>query len=172
MTEPADPESQAAEPRSCPWCSEPARDEDTRCRACGAALAQRESIADLVIPGVTTVDPALAYLDSQPIRLRGPSPSQGMASGVILAAAAGGPAGLAAIGGLAAVAAVEYFGTKGDGSGGPVDLVSVGKPSGATLMALERLEREGEPVLDHPPDADSEDALPAASHSEEPTEPR
>jgi RNA polymerase subunit RPABC4/transcription elongation factor Spt4 len=46
--------------RQCPWCSAVAAVDATHCPACGAALAQRESIADLVIAGVTTVDPALA----------------------------------------------------------------------------------------------------------------
>jgi len=66
--------------RSCPWCSAVAAEDATRCPACGAALAQRDSIADLVIPGVTTVDPALAALAAQPLRIGGASPSQGMAA--------------------------------------------------------------------------------------------
>ena len=47
--------------------------------SCGAALAQRESIGDLRIPGLTSVDPALEDFDKRPLHLRGPSPSQGMA---------------------------------------------------------------------------------------------
>ena len=43
--------------RLCPWCSAAVPPDATRCPACGDALAQRESIADLDIPGVTTVDP-------------------------------------------------------------------------------------------------------------------
>jgi hypothetical protein len=140
MSDAAEPE----EPRTCPWCSAPAAAEDTKCTACGAALAQRESLAGLVIPGVTAVHPALVAFDAQPTRLHGPSPSQGMASGAIVAAVAGGPAGLAALGGLAAVAAVEYLGSRNADGSGRVDLESVGKPSEAALMALERIEREGE----------------------------
>ena len=87
-------------------------------------LVQHEAIAALVIPGVTTVDAALAAYDSQPFRLRGPSPSQGLASSAIVAAVAGGPVGLAALGGLAAVAAVEYLGAGRRDSDGPVDLES------------------------------------------------
>ena len=52
--------------------------------------------------------------------------------------------GLAALGGLAAVAAVEYLGARNADGSGPTDLDSVGKPSGATLMALERIERDGD----------------------------
>jgi hypothetical protein len=133
------------EPTRCPWCSAPATAQDTKCGACGAALAQRESLAGLVIPGVTAVHPALVAFDAQPTRLHGPSPSQGMASGAIVAAVAGGPAGLAALGGIAAVAAVEYLGARNADGSGSVDLESVGRPSEAALMALERIEREGEP---------------------------
>lgn len=146
--------------RECPWCSTPASDEATSCGSCGAALAQRESIGDLVIPGVTTVDPALQALDAQPIRPRGPSPSQGVASGIIVAAAAGGPIGLAALGGIAAVAAVEYAGATRRPGGEPVDLEAVGRPSEAVLQALERLEDE--------PAAASSVEEPAASATVEP----
>jgi len=140
MSEPTPPGAA----RTCPWCSAVAAANDTQCPACGAALAQRESLAGLVIPGVTAVDPALAAFDAQPTHIKGPSPSQGMASGVIVAAAAGGPIGFAAIGGIAAVAAVEYLGARNAGRTGPADLESVGKPSGAALMALEKLASEGE----------------------------
>lgn len=147
MTDPADG---PATERTCPWCSAPAAGEDDRCRSCGAALAQRESIGGLVISGVTAVDPALAAFDAQPRHLRGPSPSQGIASGVIVAAAGGPQFAIAALGGLAAVAAAEYLGARNANGSGPVDLESVGKPSGATLMALERIEREGEPPVEEP----------------------
>jgi hypothetical protein len=126
---------------TCPWCSAPAPATATHCPACGAALAQRESIGDLVIPGVTNVDPALVFYDAQPTHLRANSPSQSMAAGAIAAVSIGGPAGLAAIGGLAAVAAVEYMGVRRE-SGPPVDPASVGKPSEAVQLALERLERD------------------------------
>jgi hypothetical protein len=128
--------------RTCPWCSAAAPDAATTCPACGAALAQRESIAGLVIPGLTSIDPALQAIDGQPIHLRGPSPTQGMASGAMVAAVVGGPVGLAIVGGLAAGAAVEYLGTRRDHAGAPEHLEDVGRPSPTTLLALERLERE------------------------------
>lgn len=128
--------------RECPWCSTPATDEATSCGACGAALAQRESIGDLQIPGLTSVDPALKDFDERPMHLRGPSPSQGLASGAIVAAAAGGPIGLAALGGIAAVAAVEYASASRGPDGKPIDLEAVGRPSESTLEALRRLEAE------------------------------
>jgi hypothetical protein len=139
-----DPVDARESERTCPWCSARAAAADDHCHSCGAALAQRESIGGLVIPGVTAVDPALAAFDAQPRHLRGPSPSQGIASGVIVAAAGGPQFAIAALGGLAAVAAAEYLGARNSDGTGPVDLESVGKPSGATLMALERIEREGE----------------------------
>jgi hypothetical protein len=135
VTEPEAPEVG----RQCPWCAAPAAPEATRCSACGAALAQRESIAGVVIPGLTAVDPALEDYDKRPLHIGGPSPSQGMVPGLIVAAAAGGPIGLAALGGMAAVVAVEYAGA-GRGGAGSTDLESVGKPSEVLMQALERLE--------------------------------
>jgi len=137
MTDPAAPGAD----RTCPWCSEPARAGDTTCGKCGAALAQREDLGGVLIPGLTGVDPALAAFAAQPTHLRGPSPSQGLATGIIPAAAMGGPAGLAIIGGIAAVAAVEYMSGKGPGSS-TADLESVGKPSELALLALEKADRD------------------------------
>jgi hypothetical protein len=123
---------------ACPWCATPAASGATRCATCGAALAQRESIGDLVIPGLTAVDPALKDLDGRPLHLRGPSPSQGVASGIIVAAAAGGPIGLAILGGVGAIAATEFLGAGGkDGKGHE----HVGETSEAVLQAIQRLER-------------------------------
>jgi hypothetical protein len=145
MTDPAAPGTD----RTCPWCSEPARATDTTCSKCGAALAQREDLGGVLIPGVTGVDPGLAAFAAQPTHLRGPSPSQGLATGLIPAAAMGGPAGLAIIGGIAAVAAVEYMSGKGPG-GAQTDPASVGKLGGVAQLALDRIAREGEPAATSP----------------------
>ncbi len=136
--------SEAALSRPCPWCSATAAAEATSCPACGAALVQPEAIADLRIPGVTTVDPGLEWYASQPMHVRPASPSQAMAGGVIMAAAAGGPVGLAALGGLAAVATAEYLSSRGSGISGPVDLDAVGQPSGYVLRALEQSQGAGD----------------------------
>ena len=45
--------------RICPWCSTDTERVLTRCPRCGAALAQRETIDGLTIPGLTDVSPAL-----------------------------------------------------------------------------------------------------------------
>lgn len=162
MAEPEAPDAGA----QCPWCAAPAAPEATRCSACGAALAQRESIAGVVIPGLTAVDPALEDFDKRPLHLRGPSPSQGMAPALIVAAAAGGPIGLMAIGGVAAVMAGEYLGTKRDGPDGG-GLESVGQPSEVLLQALEHLE---DGSLDDPtktaPEAAGDAAAPDAAASD------
>ncbi len=136
--------------RTCAWCSEPTPAGATTCPACGAAVAQRSTIGELVIPGVTAVDPALKALDGQPLRIPGPSPTQGLAGGVVLAAAAGGPLAVAALGGLAAVAAVEYLGANRGGPSAPVELDKVGKPSEAVLRALGRLDAEGDSAPEQP----------------------
>ena len=125
--------------RTCPWCSAAAPETASQCPSCGAALAQRESIGDLAIPGVTTIDPALQAIDGQPIRLRGPSPSQSVASGMVAAAVLPGPLALAALGGLAAVGAAEYLGAGHHGRDRPAT-ADIGQPSEVTLRALERLE--------------------------------
>jgi hypothetical protein len=143
MTDDVEP---ASEPeRTCAWCSASAPPAATLCPACGAALAQRESLGGVMIPGVTDVHPALAAFDAQPIRMHGPSPTQGLASGAIVAAVAGGPAGLIALGGIVAVAAVEYLGSRNPDGSGPLDLESVGKLSGTAQLVLDRIAREGEP---------------------------
>jgi hypothetical protein len=126
--------------RRCAWCDAVAGPDDTKCRACGAALAQRESIGDLVIPGVTAVDPALASLADRPLHIAGPSPTQGAASSAIIGAMIGGPVGLAAVGGVAALGAVEYLAASRGGGAGVQDLESVGKPSEAALQQLAKLE--------------------------------
>lgn len=128
--------------RTCPWCSAAAPESATSCSACGAALAQRESIGGLTIPGVTTVDPALQAIDGKPMRIPGASPTQGVASGVFVAAAVGGPVGLAVLGGLAAVGAAEYVGAGRGAPGRSGDLDEVGRPSDLVLRTMERLESE------------------------------
>jgi hypothetical protein len=59
-----------------------------------------------------------------------------MAPGLIIAAAAGGPIGLVAFGGVAAVAAAEFMGAKRDGTPG-TSLEDVGRPSEVLLQAIE-----------------------------------
>jgi hypothetical protein len=156
MTEPSD----AVNAQTCPWCSASASTDATQCPACGAALAQRESIGDLVIPGVTSVDPGLQAYAARPLHISGPSPSQGMAAGGVAAAAAlGGPIGLAAaLGGLAAVAAVEYQGAASRSGGPVVKPDAVGRPSEAALLALERLGQVPEP--DAAPESKPHDETP------------
>ena len=130
---------------TCPWCSAPNPAGATACIACGAALAQRDSLGDVAIPGLTSVDPGLAAYAERPMRLRGPSPSHGMAGGAVMAAALGGPAGLAALGGLGLVAAAEYLGARGSGSGA-ADAAAVGELTGLERMALGAAGREdGDP---------------------------
>ena len=151
----------AAEPATCPWCATPATEGAKTCTSCGAALAQRESIGDLVIPGLTAVDPALKDLADRPLHLSGPSPSHGVASGAIAAVAAGGPLGLVILGGVGAVAAAEYVGASRD-TPGAKGHDNVGATSEAVRQAIERLERGEElPSAGDPtprPELDARDA--------------
>jgi hypothetical protein len=122
--------------RSCPWCSAKLAVDTSHCPACGAALAQRESIGDLVIPGVTAVEPALKVYAAQPLHLPGPFPSQSMTGRAIVAAT---------------LLAAEYVGAGlHDDDARPGDLVSVGRPGDAALEAVERLEREEETASSEP----------------------
>ena len=156
MTEPGPIQPGTPEPTTCPWCAAVAAPGATTCGACGAALAQRESLGDVRIPGLTAVDPALEDFDKRPIHLRGPSPSQGVAPALIIGAVAGGPVGLMAIGGVAAVAGAEFLGTRMGGPRSPA-LEDVGKPSELALRALEHL-GEGPAAADAPSAGESEAA--------------
>ena len=148
--------SATPEPRTCAWCATPAHDDATTCASCGAALAQRESLGDVRIPGLTAVDPALEDYASRPMHLRGPSSSQGVAPALIVGAAAGGPIGAVLIGGVVAVAAAEYLGAKQPGTGGAPG--EVGKPSELALQAVQHA------------DAKAADANPAPAAPAEPEE--
>lgn len=152
-----------AEYRTCAWCATPAADDSaTTCSSCGAALAQRESLGDVRIPGLTAVDPALTDYANRPMHLRGPSSSQGVAPALIVGAAAGGPIGAVLIGGVVAVAAAEYLGARKPGTAGGA-LEEVGKPSELARQALEHADAT-------PPDAAGAAAGPDAKPAE-PAEP-
>jgi hypothetical protein len=128
--------------RRCAWCEASAADDATHCPKCGAALAQREDLGGMVIPGVTGVHPELAAAADRPLHLPGPSLAQGVAPGLVGAAMAPGPAGLVVGAGVVALAAAEYLGVPSAGHGGHVDPATVGSPSESALRMVERLEAE------------------------------
>lgn len=127
--------------RRCAWCEAQADAAATSCPACGAALAQRDDLGGLLIPGVTAVHPELAAAAERPLHIGGPSRTQGAASGLVAAAIAPGPAGLVAGAGVVALAASEYLGVAPGGLAAP-DLDAVGKPSEAALRMAEQLDGE------------------------------
>jgi RNA polymerase subunit RPABC4/transcription elongation factor Spt4 len=129
--------------RTCAWCSYAAPADATQCPSCGAALAQRESIGDLVIPGVTSVRADLLDADGRALHIPGASNAQGMASGAIIGAMVGGPVGLAAIGGMAVVSAAEYVAASRGAGDGPA-LEDVGRPIEAAAKLAQQLDRDGE----------------------------
>lgn len=129
--------------RTCAWCSHAAPVEATQCPSCGAAMAQRDSIGDLVIPGVTSVRPDLLDADGRPLHIPGASNAQGLASGAIVGAMMGGPVGLAAIGGMAVVGAAEYLAAN-RGAGGAPPLEDVGRPNVIAAKVAEQLDRDGD----------------------------
>ena len=144
------PNAQPDEP-TCPWCAAPAAHGATRCSSCGASLAQHESLGGVRIPGLTSVDPALEDFDKRPLQLRGPSPTQGMAPAFIIGALAGGPAGLVAMGGVAALAGVEFAANQHDGTD-KQELADVGRPSEVALQALQSLQALQDLGKDEPAD--------------------
>jgi hypothetical protein len=137
--------------RTCAWCSHAAPIEATTCPSCGASLAQRETIGDLLIPGVTSVRPDLVDADGRPLHIPGTSNAQGLASGAIVGAMIGGPIGLAAIGGTAVVGAAEYLAASRDGGDGPA-LEDVGRPSDFAAKVAEQLDRVGDRGTDGAPE--------------------
>jgi hypothetical protein len=124
----------------CQWCSAPATADATHCAACGAALAQRESVGGLVIPGVTDVDPGLSAYGAEYLRIPGPSPSQSLAGPAMGAMVVAGPAGAAlALGGLATVAATEFLGaSRSTVSRAALD--ALGQPSEAAQAMARQLD--------------------------------
>jgi hypothetical protein len=45
----------------CPWCSAMAPADATHCPSCHASMSERDSIGDMLIPGVTEVDPVVVH---------------------------------------------------------------------------------------------------------------
>jgi hypothetical protein len=131
-----------ADGRRCAWCEAAAPADATHCPRCGAALAQREDLGGMVIPGVTGVHPALAAAADRPLHLTGPSPAQGAAPALIGVVIAPGPAGIAVGAGVLAMAAAEYLGVPSSGHGERVGPATVGLPSESALRMVERLEAE------------------------------
>ena len=85
-----------------------------------------------------------------------------------MAAAAGGPIGLAILGGVGALAAAEYMGAGGEKGKGHEN---VGQTSDAVLQAIERLERgEALPTAsDETPRADLNATLTSSAQSPDPS---
>ena len=130
--------------RTCAWCSHAAPANATQCPSCGAALAQRETIGDLVIPGVTDVRGDLLDADGRPLHIPGASNAQGLASGAMVGAMVGGPIGLAAVGGMAIVSAAEYMASSRRDHGDAAALEDVGRPNDAAAKVAEQLDRDGD----------------------------
>jgi hypothetical protein len=125
------------QPGACPWCSTTNPPDARQCRSCGAAIAQREDLGGVVVPGVTGVDPNLlgtqASLASPMLR------SQGTMSAINAVSHVNATLGLAA-----AAAILGQDSVKGMLGMKDADLGSVGVPSEIALQAVEKLAREQE----------------------------
>lgn len=125
----------------CQWCGAEARAKATNCAACGAALPLLETVGDLVVPGVTHLDPELQSYANRPLRIPRGSATESLAPGAVHAAAAlGGPAAVVALGALAVVAAGELR-QGGDGRA-TVPPEKLGEPSEPVLEMARRLRQE------------------------------
>lgn len=126
---------------TCQMCGAAGRPQATHCLDCGAALPLLETVGDLVVPGVTHVDPNLQVYANQPLRLTRGSATEKLAPGALhTAALLGGPAGLAALGAIAAVAANELRSSDRDGPSVPPE--RLGEISPPVLEVAQRLQKE------------------------------
>lgn len=119
----------------------------------------RETIGDLVIPGVTHVDPNLAQYDAQPLHIPGPSPSQSLA-GPVMGAAMHNPAlGMVALAGLGAVAANEFM-SAGRGQMSAAEIEKLGQLSEPVQQMLKKLDEEekSKPNAGDPPAGAADEA--------------
>ncbi|TAK01581.1 MAG: hypothetical protein EPO36_04800 [Chloroflexota bacterium] len=123
-------------PGVCPWCSGRNAPGARQCATCGAAIAQRDDLGGVVVPGVTGVDPNLLGTQSSlasPV-LR----SQGTLNAINAVSQVNATLGLAA-----AAAILGQDTVKGMLGLKDADLDTVGKPSEAALQAVEKLDRDG-----------------------------
>ncbi|HEX4898054.1 MAG TPA: hypothetical protein VFV53_06795 [Candidatus Limnocylindrales bacterium] len=128
-------DDQARDTSTCPWCSASNPVEARRCVSCGAAIAQRDDLGGVVVPGVTGVDPNLL---GTPSSLASPVlRSQGTLGALNAVSQVNATLGLAA-----AAAILGQDTIKGMLGANDADLEAVGKPSEAAMLAVEKLERE------------------------------
>jgi hypothetical protein len=139
-------------PGTCPWCSGRNAPDARQCATCGAAIAQRDDLGGVVVPGVTGVDPNLlgtpSSLTSPVLR------SQGTLGALNAVSQVNATLGLAA-----AAAILGQDTIKGMLGANDADLDAVGRPSEAALLAVEKLEREPPAAT---PAAESGAAAPAS----------
>jgi hypothetical protein len=122
-------------PGACPWCSAANAPAARQCAGCGAAIAQRDDLGGVVVPGVTGVDPNLL---GTPSSLASPVlRSQGTLGAINAVSHVNATLGLAA-----AAAILGQDTIKGMLGANDADLEALGKPSEAALLAVENLERE------------------------------
>jgi hypothetical protein len=123
----------------CQWCGEVGQPGATDCADCGAALPLLDAVGQMIVPGVTHVDPELEAYSKQPMRPPRRSATEALAPGVMQAAVLGGPAAIAAAGALAAIAASELRQTGQGGRSTPDGLGEVSRP---VLETARRLQQE------------------------------
>ncbi len=140
----------------CPWCSTGAAPGTIRCPGCGAAMAQRDSLGDVVVPGVTHADseippPSLTRSLVRTQTTMGTLNALGQAGGVTVQ--------------LAAAAAILAKGEIGGilGGGPAPDPASIGRTSQAALDMAERLDQ----VKELPAGADANVSADAAGSAPE-----
>ena len=127
----------AEAPHKCQWCSAVTPQGATHCPTCGASLAERESLGDIPIPGVTEIDPALPQ-EHDPLHtvmvVQGNSMSPNALGGRSPLNALPGGFGFGLAMGAALVKGFERLAQE------QPDPSLVGKPSAAALSLAKRLD--------------------------------
>jgi len=122
-------------PGTCPWCSATNAAGARQCTSCDAAIAQRDDLGGVTVPGVTGVDPNLL---GSPGSLASPIlRSQGTLGALNAVSQVNATLGLAA-----AAAILGQDTAKGMLGMKDADLDAVGRPSEAAIQAAEKLDRE------------------------------
>ena len=144
---------------NCPWCAEPATPNAGYCGSCGAVLAQHEELGGLVVPGVTTVDPAMQSHGHTSSILSG----QSRMSSISLAGSMGGT------GAQVALASVMLARDGLRGMGGSVDPETIGNASQAAIEMSRKLRRP--PAMTDSRGSDDDSVAPGIGTAAQTSEP-
>jgi hypothetical protein len=159
-SQPVGAETPPAEaPANCPWCAQPAVANASYCASCGAVLAQHEDLGGVVVPGVTTVDPAMQARGTTSSLIG----SQSRMSTISMVGRIGGTTAQVAV--AASMLAMDALSNKD----AAIDPERVGNPSQAAIDMSHRLRRQ--PTMTESPAPADDSMTPGAGPTAQTTEP-